>query len=229
MIYITGDIHRYFDDVEQFCLNAQTTTEDVLVLLGDAEINCVGDPEDREIKEYIATFPITLLCVHGNHEKRPEQIPSYKEIPWNGGTVYAEDGFPNILFAKCGEVYTLEGMRCMPIGGAYSVDKDFRLTEGIPWFADEQPSAEIMKRVNERLQSEEWQIDWVFAHTCPYKYLPRETFLYKDEHLIDQTTEKWLDTIEDRLTYSRWFCGHFHIDKHIDKLNFLSGMHFIKL
>ena len=34
-------------------------------------------------------------------------------------------------------------------------------------------------------------------------------------------TEQWLDIIEERTDYRVWLCGHWHINKSIDKLNFL--------
>ncbi len=84
-----------------------------------------------------------MLCIHGNHEMRPETVPSYHEAPWHGGSVYVEDEFPNLLFAKDGEVYDLDGQKAIVIGGAYSVDKWYRLQCDLNWFPDEQPSDEI--------------------------------------------------------------------------------------
>ena len=42
-----------------------------------------------------------------------------------------------------------------------------------------------------------------------------------DQSKVDHSTEEWLDTIEDRLSYKDWFCGHWHIDKRIDKMHFM--------
>ena len=42
-----------------------------------------------------------------------------------------------------------------------------------------------------------------------------------DQSTVDDSTEKWLDSIEDKLDYKAWFCGHWHTDKHIDKIHFL--------
>lgn len=67
---------------------------------------------------------------------------------WKGGIVYYEEEYPNILFAKDGEIYDLDGERAMIIGGAYSVDKDYRLMVGEPWFPDEQPSVKIKTYVH---------------------------------------------------------------------------------
>lgn len=109
--------------------------------------------------------------------------------------------------------------RVFVIGGAYSVDKYFRLARGISWFEDEQPSMKIRAQVEENLNKISWQADIVLSHTCPYRYRPTEVFLKGlDQSTVDTSTEEWLEQIEARLRYDRWYCGHFHTDKVIDKL-----------
>ena len=49
---------------------------------------------------------------------RPETLPDYREIRWRGGSVYAEADFPNLLFAKDGEVYDLDGVSAIAVSGA---------------------------------------------------------------------------------------------------------------
>ena len=72
VIYITGDTHRDFERVGELVFSVSSSTEDVMIILGDAGINYYGEPEDRELKEHLSVLPITLLCIHGNHEMRPE-------------------------------------------------------------------------------------------------------------------------------------------------------------
>lgn len=84
-------------------------------------------------------LPITFFCVHGNHEERPENISTYEEKRWHEGMVYFEEEYPNILFAMDGEIYDFDGEKAIVIGGAYSVDKYKRLSNGQPWFDSEQP------------------------------------------------------------------------------------------
>lgn len=222
MVYITGDTHRDFKRVVAFCDTAQSTKDDVLIILGDAGINYFGKAKDYWFKHELSKLPITLFCIHGNHEQRPESIFKYKEVEWNGGTVYAEPEFPSLLFAKDGEIYELAGKKCVAIGGAYSVDKPVRLANNWGWWADEQPSAKIKQRVEQHLDSVTWNVDIVLSHTCPVKYIPREVFLPDiDQSGVDNATEEWLDNIENRLKYDRWYCGHYHTNKSVDKLRFL--------
>lgn len=222
MVYITGDTHRDFRRMAAFCDTVESTKDDILIVLGDAGINYLGKLKDDSLKRQLIELPITLFCIHGNHEQRPESIGTYKEVLWHGGTVYVEPEFPDLLFAKDGEMYEFAGKRCIVIGGAYSVDKHIRLAENWGWWPDEQPSFEIKTRVEQRLENEKWNVDIVLSHTCPMKYIPREVFLPGiDQREVDNSTEEWLDTIEDKLAYSRWYCGHYHTDKSIDKMRFL--------
>lgn len=221
-IWITGDTHGMFERIKKFCKEYQTTKEDLLIIAGDAGINYSGFVKDRPTKEYLEALPIRFLCVHGNHEIRPQTLLYYKSIDWCGGKVWQETDYPSILFAKDGEIYNLLGNQLLVIGGAYSIDKDIRNFYGWNWWSDEQPSDEIKRYVEKQLEKNKWNVDVVVTHTCPMKYEPREVFLTGiDQKNVDKTTEAWLDSIEERLFYSNWFCGHFHTEKEIDNIQFL--------
>ncbi|MCR5625537.1 MAG: metallophosphoesterase [Lachnospiraceae bacterium] len=224
MIYLTGDTHGDFRRIKDFCDRFNTTKDDIMIILGDAGINFFGGIKDIKTKEYISTLPITLFCVHGNHERRPFTIMSYIEEEWNGGIVYMEDIYPNILFAKDGEIYDLMGLKTMALGGAYSIDKDMRIEHGYGWWSDEQPSLEIRQFVDKQLKDCKWDIDVFLSHTVPRKYEPTEVYLRGiDESKVDKSTEVWLDSIENKTheRYLHWYAGHFHIDKSVEKLQIL--------
>ena len=212
-IYLTGDCHRDFSKIELFCKNnkASLSREDVMIILGDAGINYALDKWDIILKEKLAKLPITLLCVHGNHEERPYLIDSYEELEWHGGIVYYEKEYPDILFAKDGEIYDFDGKKVIAIGGAYSVDKEFRLLTGRPWFESEQPSNEIREYVEEQLAKNNWKVDYVLSHTCSSKWEPVDLFLEGlDQSKVDKSTEEWLTQLEKKMTYERWYFGHYH-------------------
>ena len=223
MFIYTGDTHGHTEKLIAISAKLDLTANDTIVILGDAGYNFFGNEYgDLRKKRIIGKLLPTVFCIHGNHEMRPAAIPSYTTKEWNGGFVYYEKDFPNLLFAIDGEIYDLDGKRTIVIGGAYSVDKFYRLYRGIPWFPDEQPSDEIKAKVEAALERENWKIDQVLSHTCPYKYRPIEAFLSGlDQSTVDTSTEEWLDTIEERLDYKEWKCGHWHIDKKIDRLTFL--------
>lgn len=220
MIFYTGDIHGSGKALFQWCAEKKLTDNDTVILLGDVGANYYGGDWDKNLKTQFSRQAPTFLCIHGNHEIRPYHLPTYRTMEWNGGTVWYEEAFPNLLFAKDGEIYDLEGKRHIAIGGAYSVDKHYRLKNGMPWWLDEQPSDAIREYVEQQLKNN--RIDIILSHTCPYKYIPKEAFLPSvNQNTVDSGTERWLDTIEENTGYSAWFCGHWHIDKRIDRMHFL--------
>lgn len=222
MIFITGDTHGEFQHVVNFCHKMKTTVDDIIVILGDVGLNYYGGWRDRVQKELLDSLQTTFFCIHWNHEQRPGNISSYHTKKWHGGQVYVEDVHPNLLFAKDGEVYDLNKLQTIVIGGAYSVDKFRRLQNHWSWWPDEQPSEEIKAKVEKTLEAYGWKTDIVLSHTTPLKYEPAEAFLpIIDQSMVDKSTENWLDTIEERLDYLHWYCGHFHIEKSIDDLTIM--------
>ncbi len=223
MIYLTGDKHGEFEEVEFFCRERQTTRDDVLVVLGDAGINYFEDARATVLRQHLAQMPITFFCVHGNHEARPEKTKGYVLKEAFGGQVYVHPKFPNQLFPVDGAIYTIGTQKVLVIGGAYSVDKYFRLLNRWRWFADEQPSDEIKARTEAALEAAGWQVDAVFSHTCPQSCIPRLKLppLGAGMETVDSSTEEWLETIAQRLTFKHWYAGHFHVDRDIGKFSFL--------
>lgn len=220
MVYYTGDIHGNAKGVASFAKQHELTESDKLVILGDVGANYYGNWRDRYCKDDLAKMKPTILCIHGNHERRPSTLPSYKQKEWNSGMVWYEDEYPNLLFARDGDIFDIEGTRHLVIGGAYSVDKYYRLANNHLWFPDEQPSPEIKAYVEEQIVKH--RIDIILSHTCPFKYEPREAFLPMiDQSTVDDSTERWLDEIEEMAEYKAWLCAHWHIEKKIDKLRFL--------
>ena len=220
MIYYTGDIHGSTLEIVTFCMRFKPTKDDTIVILGDVGANYFGDLRDNKLKEAFARLEPTIFCIHGNHEIRPWNIPTYKTKEWNGGTVWYEEKYPIILFAKDGEIFDIEGTKHLVIGGAYSVDKFYRLSHDCGWWEDEQPSEKIKQYVEQQIKEKEFDV--ILSHTCPFKYEPIETFLPGiAQSNVDTSTEEWLDKIEESVNYKAWYCGHWHINKRIDRIHFL--------
>ena len=221
-IYLTGDTHGQFERIISFCERQQVQPESTFIILGDVGLNYYGDRRDNRGKDNLTKIPITFFCIHGNHEMRPSEELGYQVKEYHGGKVWVQPEYPNLVFAIDGEIYDFFGHSCIVIGGAYSVDKYYRLARGYNWFEDEQPSDEIKEKVERVLSERDWKIDVVLSHTCPLRYEPAEVFLSMiDQSSVDKSTEQWLGTIESRLHYERWFCGHYHTDKEIDKIRFM--------
>ena len=161
-----------------------------------------------------------MLCIRGNHEERPENISTYKEINMFGGKVFIEEDYPYLIFAKDGEEYNIDGKSVLVIVVAYSVDKEYRLMYGYKWFKDEQLTKEEMDTIYNKVKGKNFDI--VLTHTCPLKYELVEVFLSGiDQSKVDKSMEHYLDKIEDSIKYDKWYCGHYHTEKIIDNLEFM--------
>ena len=234
MIYITGDTHRNFDRIEYFCDAVGTTKNDLMIILGDAGINYYGIKDDNRFKRHLSEFPITFMLIRGNHESRPD--PSWpirtKATDDYFGTFVVQNEFPSILYAQDGRTYkfrTGEGWKnAFVIGGAYSVDKYYRLgayaagNHALKWFEDEQLSAEEMELVRKNLIATldlGESVDFMMTHTCPHSAEPKDMFLpYVDQSTVDKSTENFLEEIksileERHVAYDKWYCGHWHTDR----------------
>ena len=216
MIYITGDVHRKFDRLKDFPFQK----DDILIILGDAGINYTLDMRDVILKYQLNNLGLKFFLVRGNHEERPENIETYEEKTMFGGKVLIEPLFPNLIFAKDGEIYNIDGNKVLVLGGAYSVDMPMRVKYHYAWFKDEQLSKEEMDEIYDKVKGQDFDI--ILSHTTPYKYEPREVFSeFIDDSTVDKSMEHFLDKIEEDVTYTKWYCGHYHTDKVKNKIRFM--------
>lgn len=149
-------------------------------------------------------------------------MSTYKESDMFGGKVFIEEEYPNLIFAKNGELYDIDNKKVLVIGGTYSVDKNYRIIYRYPWFKDEQLSKKEMNNILNKYKGH--HIDIVLSHTCPLKCEPTEVFMKGiDQSNVDKSMEKFLDKLEEYIDYDKWYCGHYHIEKQIDKLEFMFG------
>ena len=216
MIYITGDTHRDFTRLN----NIDKNKDNMLIILGDAGINYYLNEEDKKLKECLNNYNIKLFCIQGNHEERPENIYTYEEVDMFDGKVFIESNYPNLIFAKNGETYTIGKRKVLVIGGAYSIDKNYRLIYGYKWFKDEQLTTNEMNNILYKYKDK--HIDIILSHTSPLKYEPTEVFIQGiDQSKVDKTMEIFLDKVEESINYNKWYCGHYHTEKQIDKIEFM--------
>lgn len=217
MIYLTGDTKGNFLRIQEFCTAMGTTEDDIMIVLGGASMNYTGGQYDYIKKKNVSQLPITFFFIHGCHEIRPENIDSYEEMTWHGGTVYYEKEFPRYIFAKDGEVYDFNGYKTLVCGGGYSPNKEFCIRQGVGWFPDEQPDDAIKARVEKACEDNDWKFDVVLTHSAPSRLAPAIPLPpMVSEASMDHSTEKWLNSIEEKLKYNFWFCGHYEMDMAMD-------------
>ena len=181
------------------------------------------------MKRYLESLPISFVLIKGNHDRRPDD-PAFKKVtidrPEIKGVFYVEPEYPSIMYTEMYGQYEFCGKKTYVLGGAYSIDKYYRLEkyyEGFHnylWFADEQMSKQELNDALNELQSSSVPFDLILSHTCPMKYEPTDQFISGiDQTKVDKTMEMFFDKIEETVPYKNWYCGHYHIDR----ISLLSG------
>lgn len=202
--------------------------ETMIVILGDAGLNFWLNNTDKKDKKILNSMNYHIYCVRGNHEQRPELIKSMTLVNDENvnNVVYMEEAFPNIRYFVDGKIYNLLGYKCLVVGGAYSVDKWYRLARAgyskdeaetadpkkCGWFKDECLTAAEMVAIMEEVKGE--SIDFVLSHTCPLSWEPTDLFLNGiDQSTVDKSMEIWLDELKDNIKWKYWLFGHYHADR----------------
>lgn len=210
MIYITGDPHGDIHPLKALCKEISPKKDDVIIVLGDFGANYFFNYRDEQFKKSVEKLGVEFFIIRGNHEANPANINSFIEVELYGGKGFIEPDYPDIFYAKDGEIYTIENHTFLVLGGAYSVDKYYRLKRGWSWFSDEQITKEEQIAFMEKLPSIE-KVDFVLSHTAPFSQVPTFLFLNQvDQSTVDSSMELFLDEVEKNLNYHHWFFGHYH-------------------
>ena len=228
---VRGDTHGNFNWMDNGCLNDYVPEETAIIILGDAGFNFFLNKTEHRHNIEISNKGYTIYALRGNHESRVTNLDGWELVyDYNvENNVYIFPDMPNIRFLLDYGAYNFGGYYCYVIGGAYSVDKWYRLGRlnmtpetNIPtksgWFADEQLTIKEMEEAENEINYIKYndgkQFDFILSHTCPYSLRPTDMFLSGiDQSKVDNSMELWLDKIYQKdCGKAIWLWGHFHRD-----------------
>lgn len=211
---VTGDCHGDMSRFADYVYPRDGTTG--IIILGDSGVNYYMNNRDTSAKKKLQNSGYQFYLVRGNHEARPEDC---KGVEWKyddnvNSIVGIDTFFPAIHYFRDGDIYNINDHRLLVIGGAYSIDKFYRLSRGYPyqWFKNEQLDPKEREEIFEKVKGQEF--DFVLTHTCPRAWEPTDLFIAGlDQSNIDKSMENWLDDIKNVIKYKIWLFGHFHADR----------------
>ncbi|SDA20840.1 hypothetical protein SAMN02910447_01864 [Ruminococcus sp. YE71] len=213
MIYVTGDTHGYYDEMLYRLRDIKIGEGDTLIICGD--FGFVWDDVSSRIRlKHLQDEKFTIAFVDGNHENF-DLLGQYPVIDWNGGKAHQVGR--NIFHMMRGECFTIEGRSFFAFGGAYSVDKPMR-TEHFSWWKEEKPSKEDYDNASKTLERIGKKVDYVLTHNIPESTIIR---LGKVPDVHDAELTGYFEWLLRELDFKRWYAGHFHVDKDIDKVSVL--------
>ncbi len=212
MIYIIGDTHIPTDisklNTKNFPRQKNMTKDDFVIICGDFGGVWDGSREEAYWRKWLDDKNFTTLFVDGNHENF-NLLSMFEEIDLFGGK--ARKISDSIYHLMRGYVYEIEGMKIFTFGGASSHDIQFR-TDGKNWWAEELPSEDEMKTAYENLSHHDWNVEYVITHCAPTSVINSISEEYEKDVLTD-----FFDIIKEKLTFEKWYFGHYHKDMILDE------------
>ena len=228
-ILLSGDFHANAESelksIRKNTLMSQYSPEiyseiNYHIILGDGGFLWPGNKAgDRANYRELALRPFPVLCVIGNHEPmlgRPD-LPEV-DIGIGEKVILVNKDRPFVAYLKRGKIYSIEGKRFLVLGGALSIDKEYRLPN-ISWWENEYWTPAEKQSVFSLLQKET-QVDYVLSHTGPSRINETVFTFLRHSHQPKFFDEVGAlnERIDGMISCKLWFCGHWHRDKyHYDK------------
>ena len=113
-----------------------------------------------------------------------------------------------------GQTYYFDGKKVLVCGGADSVDL-YRRVEGLSWW----PEEAISESEIDAIAADHY--DYVLTHCCSRSvFESNKAYLITLDNLnqdaINHYSEDMLEKLMNKITFDKWYFGHYHIDRDLD-------------
>ena len=205
-IAFMGDLHGNHRYAQKAIHYAANQGADVVIQVGDFGIWNPHSSFINTVSEAATRHNLQVFFVDGNHE----------DHPWLISQPVREDGFrvlhDNVAHIPRGTVWTWDGVTFMGLGGAHSVDRQWRRA-GVDWF----PEETLTYGQAFEAGTTQHDIDIMITHDCPDRVeipgiagnpygFPKEEIALAEKH------RELLGYVVDRLQPSFLVHGHYHVN-----------------
>lgn len=209
-LLITGDLHG--DTAALTMIAKKMLPGDVLFVAGDFGF-IFRDTSDEhsfltDVDIFLRKMGAYIVWVDGNHENH-KAINEFPVDSWQGARVHMIRS--HIIHVLRGEVLTLKGKHIFCFGGAFSIDRSWRVLNESYW-EEEIPADVEYQNGNDKLEKYNYKIDYVVTHTCPVNLLPSLGSYHAA--LEERQLQNYLQYVSEQIDGSlqTWFFGHWHRD-----------------
>lgn len=184
-VMIVGDVHNDFRKLSNLI---NTQKPDLVIQCGDLGYFPKFSHDSRVQGQMELTNNVDIYFCDGNHEDF-ESLEGKFEI------------YEQVYYMKRGNVLTVNGKNILFIGGAESIDKDYRI-EGYDWFYNESITQEDIYNLPDV------NIDIVISHCAPTEFnIP----FIKNDISPSRTA---LSVVLEKYNPCMWYFGHYHYNIH---------------
>lgn len=236
-ILITGDTHGDYSRIEVF--KQVMRDSDYLIIAGDFGYLFRRTAERIEkFKTEFNSIQGTILFIDGNHENF-DWLYEFPVVAYSGGK--AHEILPNKVYHLMrGQVYKILNKSIFTFGGGRSVDvtggifepddaeleikaytarligKPYRINH-LSWWKEEIQSQEEEIESLKNLNSVNYKVDYVITHCIGSHWYKRLEIELGILNMETDLVSDWLEVIEKRLKFKKWYFGHYHKDVELDK------------
>lgn len=204
-LYFCGDIHASLELIKYY-INYHHLKDTCIIICGDIGLGFQPKWEHHMIdlinKKLMLTNCYTICC-RGNHDS-----PAY----FQDVSIIKDNGNPrHWLNVPDYTVINVLGKNVLMCGGGISIDRTWRISEGIGYWSDEQ--VKYQPKVSKK-------IDIICSHSAPSFAFPFskgdfvkhwmsvDPELEADMRVERETLDKVYEDYKDTITH--WYYGHFH-------------------
>jgi predicted phosphodiesterase len=206
MILLLGDIHGDYRVLQRAIDKANEVGAAALIQVGDFGLfRGFGMNNEEQFKNVVYTSKCPVYFIDGNHDDCT-RWKTYTEV----SQVYPDIPF---YYIPRGTVMEIDGRTIAFMGGAASIDKKWRLADGLHWDENELISNEQYARMRDN--AEDKTIDMFITH-CPPNSVIEEHFdrfakLQFDVGLDwEDPTQKQIEELWHALGTPMVYSGHMH-------------------
>lgn len=208
-LYFVGDIHGEYRIITWIITQQHKLRNANIVFLGDIGIGfCKSAYYNQIFKRINAQLEerdITYYFMRGNHDN--------KEY-WDAEDLL--DSFPRIKFLKDHKVVELSGKTIYPIGGATSIDYEWRKKynkELEEYYGSSKRVWWDTEDIEKKYKDLPRVVDIIVSHTSPLGFEPvimRFPGELEEVYNRDLENRKYLDYIFREVRCKYWYFGHYH-------------------
>lgn len=212
-IMVLGDTHGNTDVAVMAVQNAGVLDIKVIIQCGDFGLwDHFKDGIDYLdiLNAELMDNDVTLIWVDGNHENFDRLEWYHKNNPKNKwGQVFIRS---NILWTPRGCKWKMDNKMFMSVGGAVSVDKDWRQMQQskhnkVNWWPQEQLTEAELEQILRNHANSPCDVDFLFTHDCPTN-APFRGRMKNDQE--SQIHRQRMDRLGKAISPNMWFHGHMH-------------------
>lgn len=207
MIAVTGDSRGEagYKHISSDPLVRRMGKEDYLVILGGCGVSEPHIDLDSVISAY-RDLPCSVLFLDGVYDDY-DLLSEYPVFPWNGGNVQSISR--GIYHLMRGQVFTLEGMRILTMGGGLSKDRPDS-EKYWTWWPEQEISEKDIDEAGHNLTRAGGKVDCVFTSACP--------------SIWAEDGDRMLDRLVGMVDYRRWYCPGLQVRDPGHKVECVTGI-----